>query len=249
MILISNIKSICLIFLFLVGSVLFQKNITVPKIPPIYLRPPETIKYFTFGYADAFASVLWMRVLQNFDYCEGGKYQGSDYVPPVQGAKSNIQGVLLRKIKPSRCHKGWVYSMLDTMTELQPRFKIAYDIGAPFLSVAVDDREGARLIFEKGIKLYPKEWMLTYAAGYHYLWEMQDPDRSAELLLQSLKNGGPTYLASLVAGLYTEVGQAQLAYDILMENLKKNPPEEVKERIYRRLKEIEPILKSQKNSL
>lgn len=239
---------ISITFLFVL-CVFLQWNTRSVQTPPKYLRPPDSIKYFTFGYADMMASVLWIRVLQNFDYCEGGKYKETDYVSPLEGAKNRIQGVLLRKIKAAKCEKGWVYSMLDAMTEVQPRFKTAYDVGAPFLSVAVDDREGARLIFEKGLKLYPKDWRLSFAAGYHYLWEMQDPNRSAQLLIQSLDNGGPAYLASLAAGLYTEVGQAEYAYQILTDALKKDPPKELRERINGRLKEVEAVLKANKKEL
>ncbi len=240
------IKSYFSLSFLLFVCVLLQWNSVSVQAKPQFLRPPDAIKYFTFGYHDLMAGVLWIRVLQNFDYCEGGKYSDADYVPPIADAKNKIQGVLLRKLKASKCDKGWVYSMLNVLTEIQPKFKIAYDIGAPFLSVAVDDREGARLMFEKGLKLYPEDWRLSYAAGYHYLWEMQDPDRSVALLFQSLKSGGPPYLPSLIAGLYTELGQAQYAYEILIDALKKGPPKEVEERIKSRLKEVEAVLKANK---
>lgn len=246
MILFFYLKYLISACILLTCCIFLQWETKSVKTPPKYLRPPDSMKYFTFGYSDMLASVLWIRVLQNFDYCEGGKYQESDYVPPLDGTKNKIQGILLRKMKAAKCEKGWVYSMLDAMTEVQPKFKTAYDVGAPFLSVAVDDREGARLIFEKGLKLYPKDWRLSYAAGYHYLWEMQDPDKSAKLLMQSLESGGPPYLASLVAGLYTEVGQAEYAYQILMDALKKDPPKELKDRINGRLKDVEAILKANK---
>ena len=236
-------------FLFsilLFSSIFIQTQVKAPKAPNHYLRPPEDIKYFTLGYNDALAGVLWIRALQNFDFCEGGKYQDSDYSVPNTAEKNKLKAVLQRKMKASKCHLGWVYSMLDAMTEIQPRFKIAYETGATFLSVVVDDREGARRIFEKGLKIYPEEWRLSYAAGYHYLWEIQDAERAGALLLQSLNSGGPQHLASLAAGLYTEAGQAEFARSVLVENLKKDLPEEVRERMLLRLKDIESILESQK---
>ncbi len=239
------------LFLFIItflASLYFQLRVKVPQTPATYLRPPENIKYFTFGYNDAFASLLWIRALQNLDYCEGGKYQESDYVAPDVEEKNKLKAVITRKMKPARCHKGWVYSMLDTLTEIQPHFKIAYETGATFLSVGVDDREGARLLFEKGLKIYPTSWRIAYDAGYHYLWEMQNPERSAELLLQALRHGGPPFLASLSAGLYTENGQVEYAKVILLEQLQnKDLPEEVEKRIRERLSDLEAILKQQKN--
>ncbi len=225
-------------------SVFIQSKLNAPQKNSRYLVPPAGLKNFTFGYKDFFASLLWIRALQNFDFCENGKYNGEvDYVAPAtENGHSTLQGILERKIKPSKCDKGWMYQMLDAISEIDPHFKVIYDVGAIQLSIVVDDREGARLIFEKGLQLYPKDWKLNFSAGYHYLWEIQSPARAAELFDRALQNGGPPFLAALAAGLYNKVGQAQIAYTILIDSLKKNPPDDVKARIINRLKEVEQIL-------
>jgi tetratricopeptide (TPR) repeat protein len=208
-----------------------------------YLKPPESLKYFTFGYNDFLASSLWIQLLQNFDYCEGGKYSESDYVTPeVKGRSDKIDAIVARAIKPPKCHKGWVYSMLDVISEIQPHFHLVYDTGAMFLSVVVDDREGARLIFEKGLKYYPKDWQLNYHAGYHYLWEIQEPKRAAELFKVAGENGAPAWAVALSAALYTKTGQARLAKTILENALRNNPKGKDEERIKTRLKEVDQIL-------
>lgn len=208
-----------------------------------YLRPPVALKDFTFGYNDFLASSLWIRLLQNFDYCETGKYEESDYVAPQQGVSNKIDAIIERKIKPSKCNKGWVYSMLDVMSDIQPRFHLAYDTGAMFLSVIVDDREGARLIFEKGLKVYPDDWRLNYHAAYHYLWEMQEPKRAAELFHKAGTSGAPEWAVALSAALYTKAGQAQIAKTILENALKNNPKGQDEARIKARLQEVDAILK------
>lgn len=207
-----------------------------------FLKPPEAIKNFTFGYNDMFASLLWIRLLQNFDYCEGGKYDGSEFVPPVDSASDKIAGIVERKMNPSRCHKGWVYSMLDSISTIEPRFDLAYDTGALFLSVIVDDREGARLLFDKGLKVYPDNWSLNYHAGYHYLWEMQDVERAAPLFERASRNGAPKWVSALSAALYTKAGQAQVAKSILEEALLTNPKGRDEERIKKRLEEVDALL-------
>lgn len=218
-----------------------QVRAPVAKVDKKYLKPPAALKDFTFGYNDFLASLLWIRLLQNFDYCETGKYSETDYVAPER-TDNRIEGIIERKIKPSKCNKGWVYSMLDVISEIQPKFDLVYDTGAMFLSVVVDDREGARLIFEKGLKHYPNDWNLNYHAGYHYLWEVQEPKRAAELFHQAAQNGAPQWAVALSAALYTKAGQAQLAKTILENALRNNPKGKDEERIKARLQEVDAIL-------
>ncbi|MCB0384205.1 MAG: hypothetical protein KDD43_02335, partial [Bdellovibrionales bacterium] len=33
------------------------------------LRPPENIEHFTFGYRDSIADGLWIRTIQDFEFC------------------------------------------------------------------------------------------------------------------------------------------------------------------------------------
>lgn len=183
-----------------------------------------------------------MRLQQDFDYCEGGRFQGSDFVKPLAGPDV-IDGILQRKMKDSKCHQGWVFKMLEAISEIQPQFKLVYDMGATFLSVYLDDREGARLMFDKGLVLYPKDWELNFRAGYHYLWEMQDPKKAAELLKVSWENGAPPFVAALSAALYTKTGQAQFAKVILEDAIKRKPTGFGADRIQIRLDEVNKILK------
>lgn len=219
-----------------------QVQAPVVKVDKKYLKPPIALKNFMFGYNDFFASLLWIRLLQNFDYCEGGKVTGEEYVMPDKNAKDKIAGILDRPINPPRCHKGWVYSMLDVISEIQPKFSLVYDTGGMFLSVTVDDREGARLIFEKGLLLYNKDWNLNYHAGYHYLWEIQDPARAAELFHQASESGAPDWVVALSAALYTKVGQLNIAKSVLERALKNNPKGIEEERIKIRLQEVNDLL-------
>ncbi len=243
----KNAGRILLIFVAFGLAIFSQSQLKLPKTKKEFLRPPEKIKYFTFGYNDMMASVLWLRLVQNFEYCEGGKYTEADYVEPTRPAgKDRLTGILERQMKPSKCHKGWVYSMLDVISEIQPHYKLVYETGASFLSVAVDDREGARLIFEKGLEQYPNDWQLLFKAGYHYLWEMQNPGRAAELYNRAGKAGAPEWVASLAGALYTRVGQAYLAKIVLEDAVKRNPNGKFSPRIKERLDEVNQILKEKK---
>lgn len=211
------------------------------KTSKMYLSPPPQIKFFTLGYNDLLASSLWVRLLQDIDHCEAGKFTADDFVLPTINPDKTA-GVLERQLKPSKCHLGWVYQMLHTISEVQPRFKLVYEPGATFLSLLVDDREGARLIFEKGLTAYPNDWMLNFKAGYHYLWEIQDASRAAQLIDHASKNGAPPIVVALAAALYTHSGQVSLAQMILQEALAQKPTGLAAERIKARLAQVNKIL-------
>ena len=85
------------------------------------------------------------------------------------------------KLVESRCNEGWVYHMLDRITDFSPRFLYAYVHGGLLLSIVVDDREGARQIFEKGLKAFPDHYNLNYHAAYHYLAEVKKPWKSCPI--------------------------------------------------------------------
>jgi Tetratricopeptide repeat len=232
-------KSIFAIIILFFASMFLQSQIEPVKSPAKFLPPPPGLKNFLFGYNDAAASLMWVRVVQNLDHCETGKYSGSDYVHAIpKKGQSMIDAVVTRKMKPSTCHKGWVYQMLDVISLIQPTFKLVYDHGANFLSIAVDDREGARLIFEKGLKLYPDDWRLNFHASYLYLWELQDAQRAAELMRNAVRNGAPTIVANLAAKIYDRNGQSDLAEIVLREALSQNPSEIYKKVLESKLKEL-----------
>lgn len=212
-----------------------------------FIYPPPSIKYFTLGYSDFMASSLWLRLSQDFLYCEKGRLSSEDITPTSSEQKDKVVAILQRKLKPSKCHKGWVYQMLKAITTLQPKFEVAYTVGATLLSVITDDREGARLLFEKGLDQFPTNWELNFRAGYHYLWEIQNPQRAAELLKRAVENGAPQWVAALSANLYSKLGQAHLAKMIILDALEKKPDVVSQERLQYRLKQVNEIIKKNKN--
>ncbi|MFK8138653.1 MAG: hypothetical protein AB8E15_09860 [Bdellovibrionales bacterium] len=199
--------------------------------PKIY--PPSNLKHFTFGFDSVLADLFWLRVIQDIDYCEN-----ETGVKSVNSG-TDIDSIVAKELSSSRCNMGWVYQMVDLVTELSPRFRRAYRIGAEVLSVGVDDREGARRIFDKGVKQFPKYWMLHYSAAYHYLFEIQDKERAADLLVSASKNGGPYFLAIMASSLYQKDGQKAVALSLLrgLEKKYEDIPE-FKEEIQKKIQTI-----------
>lgn len=173
---------------------------------PVFLVPPQDLKYFSLGYHEVMADSLWLRVIQDFDHCGRAK-------PPAESLKSSGEFDAPKE----RCVSGWVFRMLDSVTELAPKFKLAYLSGAIMLTAVVHDYSGASVIFEKGIAQFPNEWRLLYYASYHALYTENKFEKAADLLVQAAKNGAPPWTYALAAKLYTRVGRALFAKSVLLD--------------------------------
>jgi hypothetical protein len=221
-------------FLLLGAALIYQTHRDVAlenRLP--FIPPPKEIRLFHFGYAETMADVLWIRVLQDFFVCDR----------PLDHFAATPKGV---------CENSWVFNMLDLITDLAPKFGMPYFYGATVLSVITNDREGARIIYEKGLKELPQAWDIAYRAAYHYLIELKNKERAAELLVQAGKNGAPGWVFSLAGRLYSEEGQAFLAKSVLSSaleaQLKASKPDEIAiYKIRRRLEQIEEQLRTGAN--
>ena len=198
--------------------------------PQVFIPPPPVIRYFHFGYNETMADIFWIRVVQDFSVCE----KAAD---AIAGSNAGVT-----------CDKGWVFRMLDLITDLAPHFKMPFFYGATNLSVLVNDPQGAKVIFDKGVKAMPDSWDILYRAAYHYMIELKDKETAAKLLIEAGKNGAPPWVYSLAGRLYTEEGKAFLAKSVLDDILKADPDGPGAARIKERLRLIdEELAKSQKS--
>jgi hypothetical protein len=202
--------------------------------PAVLLYPPQMIAQFTFGYAELAADILWIRVVQDFDLCDQSNTALSrPQLPPALGGK---------QAQASRCNESWVYHMIDSITEMAPKFRIPYETGATMLSILVDDRIGAQKIFEKGVKRFPTNWKLHYGLGYHYLYEIQDVPAAAREIALAAENGAPAWVYALAGKLYSKSGQAEVGISVLKDALSKVEEGPDAERIKMRLNQLETQL-------
>lgn len=159
------------------------------------------IERISFGYQEVIADTLWIRAIQDFDYCE--------------------QEIAKRICK----NNSWLYKMLDAITKLSPNFRIAYAAGGLALTVIISDIDGATQIFDKGVKAFPNDWPILYRAAYHYLYEVNDKEHAARLMKQAADNGAPAWLYALAGRLYSDSGHLELAERILQEMIETNQDE------------------------
>lgn len=189
---------------------------------PFYFAPPQLIKYFSFGFSDLYADILWVRLLQDIDFCSSKKGL------PVYDGKTKYQ-----------CEKGWSYKMTEAITELAPRFLRVYEISGSIMSIIVGDKLGAKKIYDKGVKTFPNNWKMHFSAGYHYLLELQEEEQAAKLLNRAADLGGPFWLYALAAKTYEKVGRLLLSREILLLAIKKDLKGEYKKALEFRLNKVE----------
>ncbi len=172
------------LFCFIVSVSLLPHSREKKKID---LYVPQTISFVTFGYRNLFSDFLWIRAIQDFDYCE------SKTIQPDQ--------------KNATCKDfGWVYSILNGIFHLEPEFKMAQRTGPLVMSVLVEDIAGASRLFWQAYLNFPTDWVLSYRFGYHAYAEMGDSKLAGYMFLQSAKNGGPAWLFELSSSLLKDGG-------------------------------------------
>jgi hypothetical protein len=205
----------------LIFLIFIQHDFTPKTRSTFIAMDPEYLPHMVLGQRHLAADMLWLRLVQDIDF------------------KSE-----------SRREKGWSFQMIDGITRLDPRFRIAYAAGATVLSVLVQDVEGARIIFERAAKQFPSDWSLLYRAGYHYLHEVKDCVRAAELLNQAADSGAPYWVKSLVSRLYQGSGQYEIARTVILDSLERFKGTYLEVRLKKRLEELESHkLSSEKNPL
>jgi len=195
----SRLSEVLLIFALLVFCVfgILKTTISIPTgqliRPADYYPAPKQIAHFALGYEHPFADILWIRVLQDLDYCE-------------------------KTISEKQCvSKGWLFKVLDLATDLDSNFYMPHAYGALGLSVLVTDIEGGSLIFEKGMRHFPKDWQIHYWAGYHALTEEHNEAKAAEYYAVAARNGAPQWTFLLAKRLATSAGRQELADNMVKE--------------------------------
>lgn len=209
------------------------------------LLPPENIEHFTFGYGDSIADSLWIRSIQDMEFCGATSVtaQVSQFDEPKSPVQTDPTGA---PKSAAQCKKGWAFHMLNEITDLSPKFEIVYTMGATGLSILVDDREGAEIIFDKGVVAFPRVWQISYTAAYHALFETGNLEKGARLLKQAGDSGAPAWVYFLATHVYSQAGLAELGKAVVEEYIQKFPPDEVPLRAKQRLAEVEAILRKER---
>lgn len=175
--------------------------------------PPPNLEVMTLGFASQMADLLWIRAIQDFDYCE------------QEIAKHKCRG------------NSWLYQMLDTITRLDPPFRMPYALGPLALSVVINDMEGASALFDKAVQQFPNDGKILYRAGYHALLEEKNELKAAERFDQAASNGAPLWLKGLAGRLYNKSGRPEDVQRLIDEMSASEENKWIAERIRKKIQE------------
>lgn len=195
--------------------------------------PPEHIEYFHFGFSESMADSFWLRWIQDSDTCQ-------TYLKPMEMLEPMPipKGDRLYNPRHKICDNSWAFKMLDAVTKLAPRFYMPYVAGGISLSVLTEDYAGASVIFDRGIKQFPNDWPLIYRAAYHFLFDVQNKEKAAELFLQAAKNGAPEWLNLMSSRLFSETGKVDLGLAVLEDYRKGLTDPAAQAKVQKRINEL-----------
>jgi hypothetical protein len=175
------IAAIALLLVASVGIQAARDRDRRPFEPPggmLWVRSGPTMKRMALGFDALVADLYWIRAVVYF----GGQ----------------------RLREASTRDYDLLYPMLDLVTTLDPRFKVAYRFGAIFLTEAYPNGPGrpdqAIALLENGIARDGGRWEYMHDIGFIYYWWLQDYAKAAEWFERgSQAPGGPPWLAPLAA--------------------------------------------------
>lgn len=175
------IVAVMLLFAASVGIQAVRDRDRVPFEPPggmLWIQSGPAMRRMALGFDTLVADLYWIRAVVYY----GGQ----------------------RLRDRSERSYDLLYPMLDLVTTLDPRFKVAYRFGAIFLTEGYPDGPGrpdqAVALLENGLKRDGERWEYMHDIGFIYYWWLQDYPKAAEWFERGGKApGGPEWLVSLAA--------------------------------------------------
>jgi hypothetical protein len=175
-----------------------------------YLPKGDYLRVAVLGYRELTADLIWLKVVQHLG--EG---------------------------KPVQAGLRWAYHAVEVVTDLDPRFVMAYRAAGTVLGVWGGQVRESIALLTKGIRYNPKVWELPFLIGYDYFYELCDPAAAAQYFRQaSVLPGAPEYLARLAARMTVEGGDPNSAIEFLVRFLQRTPDERLREALRQRIKEV-----------
>lgn len=157
-----------------------DRTVQAAELPPsmLWVTSGQAMKRLSLGYAPLVADVYWMRAVV---------YYGGQRLAPVETRNFDR-----------------LFPMLDLVTSLDPRFRVAYRFGAIFLTEAYPNGPGrpdqAIALLERAIERDGPRWEYMHDIGFVHYWWYQDYPKAAEWFQRaSEQEGAAAWLAPMAA--------------------------------------------------
>jgi hypothetical protein len=175
-----------------------------------YVPSGEFLKVASLGYNKMLADLYWLKALQHIG---DNEWESAGYPH--------------------------LFPILDLVTDLDPQFEYAYEVGGVVLSVYTDRIAESNKLLKKGVSQDLQAWELPFYLGFNHFYYMEDYEKAAFYMSKAAKTPNrPAYVPRLAARLYVEAGSANTALDFLISVKESTKDERVKEELDRKIKEV-----------
>lgn len=198
----------------------------VPPTPTLWLQSGAIAKRLSLGFENIVADVYWMRAVVYY----GGKRLE---IARAEGVSTPPNFNLL-------------YPLLDLVTSLDPRFKVAYRFGAIFLTEAYPSGPGrpdqAVLLLKRGIENDAARWEYMEDIGFVYYFWLHDFKQAADWFKRaSDQPGAPIWLSPLAATTLAEGGDRRSSRFLWTQLLQETDIDWVKRNSTLRLQQLDAM--------
>ncbi len=132
-----------------------------------------------------------------------------------------------------------LFQLIDLVTDMDPTFEYAYEVGGIVLSVYTGRIEESIRILEKGYRQDLGYWEIPFFLGFNYFYYLGEYEKAARYLTEASKlPRSPAYLPKLAAKLYAKAGDPDTAIEFLIQVYRSTDDERMKREIEERIKEV-----------
>jgi tetratricopeptide (TPR) repeat protein len=195
----------CLLFACILNTTFEKPRLEISKQETAINIQTTFLQALSAGHKRLITDLLWVQTLLESDM---EHYKGKDL-------------------------NNWLFIRFNTISVLDPKFYENYLYGGQFLNVVKDDLEGAKIMYEKGIKQFPEDYNLNFQAGFLYYFEAGEFKRGLELLSKVENHPkSPRYLSSIINKLRLEVtGDLEAVFSLVFLNWQATKDSYLKDRI------------------
>jgi hypothetical protein len=202
-----------------------EKRSLIPSnIDSFYLPSGKSLHIMSVGYDRMLADLIWIKTLMYF---------GEEMV----GLKRQT----------------WLYSFVDTITDLDPHFEKSYEWGGAAImygGALIDNKAVSRSnkIYEKGLKRFPNNWRLAVSLGFNLVYEYDFKDekinsknriRAVKLFMKAAKSPeAPSYVKSFALSTMDREGLRVMAIEFVKEAYATAKTEDERNLLEQKLKKL-----------
>ncbi|MBI5191545.1 MAG: hypothetical protein HZA22_12865 [Nitrospirae bacterium] len=180
-----------------------------------FMRLPdaEYLKAVSLGFDEMVADVLWLKAVQHMGE---RRISGRGY--------------------------DWIYTALDTVTSMDPRFIPPYETGGLILTIEAEKVDLSNRLLEKGMLNNPDVWQFPYYLGFNYSYFLKDYKRAARYIRRAAEmEGSPKYMPMLASRLFVQADDTETSIGFLQTIYERSSDERTRKFVLDRINKLRAL--------